>query len=344
MRRTKLRITLLALLGAIIATALGVTIWSNASITVNASKSDPAVVLANEIGDGDINYSEGYVGVRGTRIHYVTAGEGEPIIFVHGFPSYWFTMFGLMEAFKSDYQVIAIDGLGTGRSDAPSEVEAYEIKNLIQAINLVVSELELEHVHLVGHDWGVALTVGYAQANPDKVNTVTAMSALPHNIVLSRVSNDAKHRELFSYTDQFARANPFLIFALGIKDELFQSIYQPFTDRGLLSAEQADRLYKDIGNPRRLNRFIHWYRANFPNPDEIEESDFWPERAARLTVPAVFIYGSEDPVVTDPLVADFVALSDTLEVIVFEGVGHRPHFERRDDVEVIIRSLIENLE
>ena len=296
------------------------------------------------MGEGDIAYTEGYAGVRGTRIHYVTAGEGDPIIFVHGFPSYWFTMFGLMEAFKSDYQVIAIDGLGTGRSDAPGEVDAYKIENLIKAIELVVTELELDQVHLVGHDWGVALTVGYAQANPDKVKTLTAMSALPHNIVLSRVATDAEHRELFSYTDQFARANPFLILVLGMKDELFQSIYQPFVDRGLLTDTQAQRLYKDIGKPRRLNRFIHWYRANFPDPDEIEESDFWPERSARLTVPAVFIYGSEDPVVTDPLVADFKALSEQLEVVVFDGVGHRPHFERQDDVEVIIRSLIENAE
>ncbi len=344
MKLTTLRVVLLALVGAIISMTLGVLIWSNASITVDAKKADPAVALANEIGAGAIKYSEGYAGVRGTRVHYVTAGEGEPIIFVHGFPSYWFTMFGLMEAFKSDYQVIAIDGPGTGRSDAPNHVDAYKIENLIQAIDLVVAELELERVHLVGHDWGVALTVGYAQANPDKVKTLTAMSALPHNIVLSRVSHDAEHRELFSYTDQFARANPFLIYVLGIKDELFQSIYQPFVERGLLSEAQAERLYKDIGNPRRLNRFIHWYRANFPDPETIEDGDFWPERSARLAVPAVFIYGSEDPVVTDPLVADFKALSDALEVTVFDGVGHRPHFERQEDVEAIIRNLVQGLE
>lgn len=344
MRLTKLRTILLVLLGLIIATTFGALTWSNASITVNATKADPAVILANEIGEGEIKYTEGYVGVRGTRIHYVTAGEGDPIIFVHGFPSYWFTMFGLMEAFKSDYQVIAIDGLGTGRSDAPGNVEAYEIENLIKAIELVVIELELEEVHLVGHDWGVALTVGYAQAYPDKVKTLTAMGALPHSIVLSRISYDADHQELFSYTDQFARANPFLIYGLGIKDELFESIYQPFVDDGLLSDAQAAQLYRDIGNPRRLNRFIHWYRANFPDPAVIVESDFWPTRSARLSVPAIFIYGSDDPVVTDALVEDFQALSDALEVIVFEGVGHRPHFERRPQVVTAIRDLIASVE
>lgn len=252
-------------------------------------------------------------------------------------------MFGLMEAFKSDYRVIAIDGLGTGRSDAPGQVDAYRIENLINAIELVVTELDLGEVHLVGHDWGVALTVGYAQANPDNVRSVTAMSALPHNIVLSRMEHDTEHQELFAYTDEFARANPFLIHILGIKDQLFESIYQPFVEEGLLSEAQAARLYEDIGKPRRLNRLIHWYRANFPNPDAITESDFWPERSARLSVPAIFIYGSEDPVVTDALVEDFQALSDELDVLVFEGVGHRPHFEKRPQVVTAIRGLVESV-
>ncbi len=344
MKMTRLRAVLLAILGAIIATVLGVIIWSNASITVDEAQPDPAVVLANEIATGDIRYSEGYVGKRGLRTHYVSAGEGEPIIFVHGFPSYWFTMFGLMEEFKSDYRVIAIDGLGVGRSDAPGNVDAYKIENLINAIDLVVTELDLGDVHLVGHDWGVALVTGYAQANPSKVKSVTTMSALPHNIVLSRVQTDPDYQELFSYTDTFARANPFLIRVLGIKDQLWESIYQPFVDQGLLSEARAARLHKDIGNPRRLNRLIHWYRANFPDHEEIAESDFWPARDARLEVPAIFIYGSEDPVVTDTLVADFKALSDSLEVIKMDGVGHRPHFEEQAFVVQTIRSFIAETE
>ena len=340
MRLTKLRLAVLIVISAIAITSVGVVAWSNASIVVDETKPDPAVVLANEIGAGDIQYTEGYVGTRGTRVHYVSAGEGEPIIFVHGFPSYWFTMFGLMEEFKSDYQVIAIDGLGTGRSDAPGDFEAYEIGNLIDAIDQLVTELDLGDVHLVGHDWGVALTTGYAQANPNKVKSLTAMSALPHNIVLSRIEHDLSHQELFSYTDEFGRANPALIRILGIKDQLFESIYQPFLDEGLISQAQADRIYQDVGNPRRLNRFIHWYRANFPAPSEITDSDFFPSRSARLTASALFIYGDEDPVVTDPLVEDFRASADDLEVIVLSGVGHRPHFEQKNDVVGMIRELI----
>ncbi|MEO0467140.1 MAG: alpha/beta hydrolase [Pseudomonadota bacterium] len=340
MRLTRLRIAALVLLSVVAATALGIMVWSNASIIVDETQPDPAVLLANEIGSGDIAYTEGYVGTVGQRIHYVTAGEGEPIIFVHGFPSYWFTMFGLMEEFKLDYQVIAIDGLGTGRSDAPGDVEAYGIETLISAIDRVVTELDLGDVHLVGHDWGVALTTGYAQANPDKVKSLTAMSALPHNIVLSRIENDPSHQELFSYTDEFARANPALIRVLGIKDQLFDSIYQPFLDDGLITEAQAERFRQDIGNPRRLNRFIHWYRANFPDTAEITDDDFWPSRSTPLTVPAVLIYGDEDPVVTDRLVEDFLASADDLEVVVLAGVGHRPHFEQKDDVVEMIRDLI----
>ncbi|MEO1643311.1 MAG: alpha/beta hydrolase [Pseudomonadota bacterium] len=343
MKLTKLRVALLGVAVLIGATALGIMIWSNASIVVDETKPDPAVLVANKIGAAAQPYTEGYVGERGRRVHYVTAGQGEPIIFVHGFPSYWFSMFGLMEQFKADYRVIAIDGLGVGRSDAPGKVEAYKIEELIKGIDLVVTELGLEQVHLVGHDWGVALVTGYAQANPSKVKTVTTMSALPHNIVLSRIQTDPDYQSLFSYADRFARANPFLIKVMGIKDQMWSSIYQPFLDQGLLSQAQADRLRADIGNPRRLNRFIHWYRANFIAPEDITDADFWPARNARLAVPAIFIYGSEDPVVTETLIEDFIALSDTLTVHRFEGVGHRPHFEREEEVVAIMRRFLQSM-
>lgn len=343
MKLTKLRVSLLGIFATIIASVVGVIVWSNASIIVDETKPDPAVMLANEIGAGTIQYTEGYVGTRGTRIHYVSAGEGDPILFVHGFPSYWFTMFGLIEEFKTEYRVIAIDGLGVGRSDAPGSIDAYKIDKLINGIDLVVRELDLGRVHLVGHDWGVALVTGYAQANPTKVKSVTTMSALPHNIVLARVQDDPEYQELFSYTNTFARANPFLIRVLGIKDQLWDSIYKPFLEQGLLSESHAMRLKEDVGNPRRLNRFIHWYRANFPDPDNIDDSDFWPSRTARLSVPAIFLYGTEDPVVTDALIEDFKALSDDLQVIKFEGVGHRPHFVEEKAVSDAIRSLISDV-
>ena len=321
-------------------TAVGLVGWSDWPITTDSSQADPAVVLANEIGASNIKYTEGYAGTPGSRIHYVTAGQGEAIIFIHGFPSYWFTMFGLMEEFKSQYQVIAVDGLGVGMSDAPSSVDAYRIENLGKHLDTVIKELELDRVHLVGHDWGAAIATAYAQAYPSKVKTLTTMSALPHNIILSRVESDPKHRETFSYVSQFTRANPVLIKLFGVQNQIWEGIYLPFLEDGLISEQQAERFQSDIGKPRRLNRFINWYRANFPDFEEIDDSHYWPARDARVTVPAIFIYGDTDQVVTEAMVSDFQNSSDSLKVFKLKDIGHRPHYEEKATVVAAIRELI----
>lgn len=324
----------------LVATAVGVFAWLVWPISVDESRADPAVQVANEIASGTIRYAEGYVGPESARTHYVTAGQGEAIIFMHGFPSYWFSMFPLMEAFKGDYQVIAIDGLGVGRSDAPRNVDAYKLEHLVGSIEQVVERLDLQRVHLVGHDWGVAIVTAYAQAYPDKVNTVTTMGALPHNVLLARLEHDEDHREVFAYTSYFASANPVLLKAMGAKGRIWDTTYAPLLEKGFLSEAQAAQMQEDMGNPKRLDRLINWYRANLVDFAEISAVDYWPEKSARLKAPAIFIYGEDDIVVTDPLVDDFQAISDDLTVISLPGVAHRPHYEARERVIAEITALI----
>lgn len=315
--------------------------WSYWPIEADTTAIDPAVTLANQLDEKGIKYSEGYIESQGRQIHYVSAGEGEPIIFHHGFPSYWFTMFGLMEEFKSDYRVIAIDGLGVGKSDAPSNVDAYKIDKLVSHLEDVIDKLELGKVHLVGHDWGAGIATAYAQANPSKTKTLTAIGALPHNILLHRLDTDQKTREIFSYMSYFKSANPVLIRLLGVKDQIWDDTYAPFVEQGLITEEHGERLHIDVGNPRRTDRFINWYRANFPEFDKIAESDFWPSRSVRVTVPALFIYGEDDRVVTEYLADDFKDSADAMRVLSLKKTDHRPHFERKDVVVAAIRELIE---
>jgi len=315
--------------------------WSYWPLSADAELPDPAVTVANEISTNGAIYSEGYVESRGHQIHYVTAGEGDPIIFLHGFPSYWFTMFGLMDTFGADYQVIAIDGLGVGHSDAPTSIEEYRLQGLVADVEAVADHLQLEEFHLVGHDWGAAIATAMVQDQPERVKTLTAIGALPHNILLERLSVDPEHSEIFSYVSTFSSANPVLIKLLGAGDDIWSNIYAPLYDRGLMPQKQAERLQADLGDARRLDRFINWYRANIPEFDSITDDDFWPARGARISVPALFIYGSEDQVVTEALVDDLRASADSMEVLRFDGVEHRPHFEQKQALAEAIRELIE---
>lgn len=326
----------------VLAVCVGIYTWSYWPISARPQDPDPAVKTANELSSGEATFIEGYVESRGNQIHYITAGEGDPIVFLHGFPSYWFSMFKLMDAFSSTHKVIAIDGLGVGRSSAPAALGEYKISGLVADVENVLNRLELNQAHLVGHDWGSVVATAFAQSDPNRIRTLTVIGALPLNVVLERLESDQEHREIFSYVDTFKSANPALITLLGAADDVWEAVYSPLYEKGFMSTAHAEQMRADLGDARRLDRFLNWYRANFPQMDSIDDTDFWPRRGTRIGVPMLFIYGTEDRVVTEPLVADLKQSADAIEVLRFEGVEHRPHFEKYDEVVNAISKLIEN--
>tara|TARA_B100000586_G_scaffold173624_1_gene126782 strand:- start:724 stop:1023 length:300 start_codon:yes stop_codon:yes gene_type:complete len=64
----------------------------------------------------------GFADSNGVQIHYATLGSGPLVVFVHGFPDFWYLWRHQMEALSSEYQVVAIDQRGYNRSDKPRGV------------------------------------------------------------------------------------------------------------------------------------------------------------------------------------------------------------------------------
>ena len=91
---------------------------------------DPAVVAANHMTGGRPTFTEGYIDIDGEVLHYVETGDGPLLIFYHGFPSFWFSFFDQMVEFSENYRVVALDGIGSGRSSKPDELEPYRIESL----------------------------------------------------------------------------------------------------------------------------------------------------------------------------------------------------------------------
>src|SRR5438128_2193712 len=77
---------------------------------------------------------DGYVKVNGVRIHYVTAGKGPVILFLHGFPEFWYAWKNQLAEFGKDHQAIAPDLRGYNLSDKPGELDAYRMENLVEDI------------------------------------------------------------------------------------------------------------------------------------------------------------------------------------------------------------------
>jgi len=102
------------------------------------------------------------------RLHYVTAGDGPPVVLLHGWPQTWYEWRHVIPALAEHHRVIAPDLRGLGDSSRPEG--GYDKKTIAGDIwELVDSELGQTRFQLVGHDWGGPTAYALAAAHPEVV-------------------------------------------------------------------------------------------------------------------------------------------------------------------------------
>lgn len=328
----------LAVLGSV---ALAIYLWALIPVSVDQESPDAAVVHLSKSSNAPRQLQEGYFEHSGVSLHYVSVGEGEAIVFLHGFPSFWFSLVRQIEHFSQSNRVVAIDGLGAGKSDAPHDVDSYKLDAMGEHIIALLDELSIERAHLVGHDWGSAFAIGLAQRYPERVLSVSGISAPPLNATLHALENDPKARKTSGYVEQFKSANAPLLWALGVSDQIYDGAYRPLVEDGKLTPEEGALFGAATSDPKRINAHINWYRANLPHPDALSEADFWPSRHARVTMPALYIWGEDDPIYNQTALDRLRALSDQSELVTFPETGHWPHVRHSEKVNALIAAHIE---
>lgn len=102
--------------------------------------------------------------IDGQRYHYVDEGRGEPLLLVHGNPTWSFYWRDLISALSPRYRVIAVDHIGCGLSDKPKDYP-YRLAQHSKNLSELVQRLDLQNITLLAHDWGGAIGVGAALAD-----------------------------------------------------------------------------------------------------------------------------------------------------------------------------------
>jgi len=113
------------------------------------------------------------------RIHYVTAGTGEPVVLLHGWPQTWFEWRDIIELLGDRYFLVAPDLRGLGDSSRP--VSGYDTATVSGDIRELIALMpDIERVHLVGHDWGGPVAFALAAKNPEIIQTLSIIDvAIP---------------------------------------------------------------------------------------------------------------------------------------------------------------------
>lgn len=124
----------------------------------------------------DFPFESRYITVDGSEMHYVEAGEGDPILFLHGNPTSSYLWRNIIPHVSGLGRAIAPDLIGMGKSDKP-DID-YRFFDHYGYIEGFIDRLGLENVTLVIHDWGSALGFHYACNHADNVKGIAFMEAI----------------------------------------------------------------------------------------------------------------------------------------------------------------------
>lgn len=121
-------------------------------------------------------FTSHYADVEGVRLHYIEQGTGDPILFLHGNPTWSYLWRNVLPPVSAKGRCIAMDLVGFGKSEKP-DIE-YSFFDHCQYVEGFIRALGLTNVTLVLHDWGGAIGADYALRHCDNVKAIVFLEAL----------------------------------------------------------------------------------------------------------------------------------------------------------------------
>ncbi len=112
----------------------------------------------------------------GNSYSYLDEGTGEPILMVHGNPTWSFYYRKLVSGLRDRFRVIVPDHIGCGLSSKPQNY-SYTLKNHIKNLSRLIEKTGINGITLVMHDWGGAIGMGYAVENPGMIKRLVIFNS-----------------------------------------------------------------------------------------------------------------------------------------------------------------------
>ena len=125
----------------------------------------------------EITVKRGYVDTPGGQIHYASAGQGKPVLFLHQTPRSWDEYRDVLPIVGRTYRAIAMDTIGFGDSYRPKEEASIGL--YAQGVIAFMDALAIERPSMVGHHTGGVIAVEVAASFPDRVEKLV-LSSTPY--------------------------------------------------------------------------------------------------------------------------------------------------------------------
>ena len=237
-----------------------------------------------------------YADVNNIRLHYVTAGKGKLMMFLHGFPEFWYEWKNQLTEFGRDYHAVAPDMRGFNLSSRPADVEQYRMKYLVEDIRALVEYLGYKKFILVAHDWGAGVAWPFAIRYPEYLEKLIIING-PHPVIWVRELRDNPAQQKASqYILIHRRPDAEKILLHDNFGELTRNLLQDGLNQGYITEDDRKAYIEAWSQPGAMTGGLNYYRAAHLGPFTGESDDILKLDSSLFTVkvPTLVIWGEKD--------------------------------------------------
>jgi haloalkane dehalogenase len=263
-------------------------------------------------------FTSRFVEVNGFSMHYVDEGQGEPLVMLHGNPTWSFYFRELIKGLSTGYRCIAPDHIGCGLSARPRASEyGFRLRNRVDDLLAFIGTIGLQkNITLIVHDWGGMIGAAYAVRHPERIARL---------VILNTAAFLKPRGKPLPWTLKIVRSLPFLavpavlglnLFARGAARTASAKGLRPDVRAGLLAP------YNSWHNRLATLRFVQDIPLSPADPgyDIVEQVDHGLERLS--TKPMLLCWGERDFVFDRDYLAEWRRRFPHAEAHCFADAGH----------------------
>ena len=263
------------------------------------------------------------------RLHYIDEGEGSPIVMVHGTPTWSFEYRHLIKGLSNRYRCLAMDHIGFGLSDKPSDW-SYLPEAHARNVEALMESLGLEDITLVVNDFGGPIGLSYAIRHPDKVKQLVIMNSWMWSL---------KDEPRFKWASRFlgGPVGRLLYRQMNFSPRVLMKMI--VGDKSKLPKHIHDHYLKALPTPR--ERKGTWVFAKELVASGDWYDSLWSERGGIDYMPTLVIWGMKDSTFTQRELERWESFLTNARVIQLDDVGHFVAEEMGDALPPVIGEFLE---
>lgn len=133
-------------------------------------------------------FKSNFLNINGNKYHYLDEGQGDPVVMIHGNPTWSFYFRNLIIALRESFRVIVPDHIGCGLSDKPDDSKySYTLRERVSDLEKLITHLEInKRITFVVHDWGGMIGMVFATRHPEMIEKLVIMNTSAFHLPKSK--------------------------------------------------------------------------------------------------------------------------------------------------------------